>query len=355
MQHARFTLSAFVALLVLSLLVLPGPAPVGAADPLCFPETGQCLDGPFRAYWERNGGLAVFGYPITPVRAEVNRDTGQRYPTQWFERNRFELHLEQPDPFTILLGRLGDDLLRQRGVAWETRPRESGPQPGCRWFEQTGHNVCDQTEGLGFRTYWTAHGVESVPYLTAEAGSLLLFGYPLTEARLETNSSGERVLTQWFERARFEWHPDKPDRYKVLLGLLGNEVSGTPSRPLKYFWPTRLPPGLVIRPDRSFADETAFVVDLAEPAGGQFWATITGGPGSGAVNRPPAPGSQAVTVRGRPAIAFSTGAGFSVWWTEDGQPYAISSGLGLGSVLALAEGLEALDLVTMQRRLAAAG
>jgi hypothetical protein len=32
------------------------------------------------------------------------------------------------------------------------------------------------------------------------------------------------VLTQWFERARFEWHPGKPDQYKVLLGLLGNET-----------------------------------------------------------------------------------------------------------------------------------
>jgi ELWxxDGT repeat protein len=33
------------------------------------------------------------------------------------------------------------------------------------------------------------------------------------------------VLTQWFERARFEWHPDKPDDFKVLLGLLGNEYN----------------------------------------------------------------------------------------------------------------------------------
>ena len=31
-------------------------------------------------------------------------------------------------------------------------------------------------------------------------------------------------MTQWFERARFEWHPDKPREFKVLLGLLGNET-----------------------------------------------------------------------------------------------------------------------------------
>jgi hypothetical protein len=42
---------------------------------------------------------------------------------------------------------------------------------------------------------------------------------------METNAAGDTVLTQWFERARFEYHPDKPREFKVLLGLLGNEVS----------------------------------------------------------------------------------------------------------------------------------
>nr|MBA3944124.1 hypothetical protein [Herpetosiphonaceae bacterium] len=41
------------------------------------------------------------------------------------------------------------------------------------------------------------------------------------------NEAGETVVTQWFERARFEWHPDKPDEFKVLLGLLGTELRHT--------------------------------------------------------------------------------------------------------------------------------
>src|ERR671926_95883 len=61
----------------------------------CFPETGYCISGRFREYWEQNGGLPVFGFPITPTADEVNRDTGEPYPTQWFERNRFELHPEK--------------------------------------------------------------------------------------------------------------------------------------------------------------------------------------------------------------------------------------------------------------------
>ena len=31
--------------------------------------------------------------------------------------------------------------------------------------------------------------------------------------------------TQWFERARFECHPNNPSEYRVLLGLLGNGLS----------------------------------------------------------------------------------------------------------------------------------
>ncbi len=32
------------------------------------------------------------------------------------------------------------------------------------------------------------------------------------------------VLTQWFERARFEYHPSNPAAYQVLLGRLGAEL-----------------------------------------------------------------------------------------------------------------------------------
>ena len=61
---------------------------------------------------------------------------------------------------------------------------------------------------------------------TSYEESLALFGLPLTGVRMEKNKAGDTVLTQWFERARFEWHPNNPEPYKVLLGLLGNEISG---------------------------------------------------------------------------------------------------------------------------------
>lgn len=218
----RATLVCVTFLLCFTALGAKTPS-IQAADEQCFPPTKQCLSGHFRLYWERNGGLPVFGYPITPVRDEQNWDTGKSYRVQWLERNRFEAHPENVAPYDTLLGRLGDDRLRQLGRNWQAEPHEDGPQQGCRWFAETHLSVCDQGNGQGFKTYWETHGLQD-PALDAYQRSLALFGLPLTKPQVETNSSGDAVLTQWFERARFEWHPDKPVEFKVLLGRLGDEV-----------------------------------------------------------------------------------------------------------------------------------
>ena len=208
---------------VLAVAGLPATAVLAQPGRECFQETNQCIEGRFLEYWRENGGLAVFGFPIGPPRMEINRDTQQSFLTQWFERNRFELHPENRRPYDVLLGRLGDDRLLQRGVNWQSEPRAPGSQPDCLWFEETRHNVCDQASGLGFRTYWLTHGLLD-PELSSFQRSLALFGLPLTEPRMETNPDGDTVLTQWFERARLEWHPNNRDEFKVLLGRLGVEV-----------------------------------------------------------------------------------------------------------------------------------
>ncbi len=153
------------------------------------------------------------------------------YTTQWFERYRLELHPENTAPYTVMLGRIGEERLLQLGRDWRAEPAATAPQPGCLWFAETQHTVCDQAAGLGFKTFWEQHGLEfdGQPG-SSYAESLALFGLPLTEPQLETNSSGDTVLTQWFERARFEWHPANPDAFKVLLGRLGAEVANAPDR-----------------------------------------------------------------------------------------------------------------------------
>ncbi len=214
-------------LLLLALALLAGPAPAIAqpTEPLCFPDVpliDTCLHPSFVAYWRDNGGLPVFGYPISPLEQFVG-DEGRTLTVQWTERNRLELHPGNPPAYRIQIGRMGAEALARAGRDPFADPPDAGPQPGCLWFPETGHNVCDQEPGNGFRTYWQNNGLR-IPGLSRYAQSLALFGYPLTAPQMERNANGDLVLTQWFERARFEWHPQNPARSRVLLGLLGREL-----------------------------------------------------------------------------------------------------------------------------------
>jgi len=53
----------------------------------------------------------------------------------------------------VLLGLLGEEVLQQQGIDWHTQPVSPGPVANCLWFEQTQHNVCDQSPGSGFKRY----------------------------------------------------------------------------------------------------------------------------------------------------------------------------------------------------------
>src|SRR3712207_79638 len=226
------TLRCFVLVSLLVLILAPRSLTHAAqvGDERCFPETKQCIRGRFLEYWEQNGGLAVFGYPISEASNQVNRDTGTTFLTQWFERNRFELHPENARPYDVLLGRLGEDNLLKAGRDWRAEYRAERPEDAD----------CEQrtTDGKVFllcgpiRGYYKTHGLEfdGRPGFS-EAESLALFGLPLTQPKLETNASGDTVYTQWFERARMEFHPTKPEPYKLLLGLLGNEARASTPQP----------------------------------------------------------------------------------------------------------------------------
>jgi thermitase len=136
----RFMLSVVVALFTL----VPFGSVHAQQGSQYFPETGHTVAGRFLQYWQQNGGLAVFGFPLTEERQENGR------AVQYFERQRFELHPENQRPYDVLLGRLGDELLLRRGVNWQTDVPPANPAPGCTYFSQTRHNVCDQGSGVGF-------------------------------------------------------------------------------------------------------------------------------------------------------------------------------------------------------------
>lgn len=193
-----------------AVIVLNGGPMSDARGPDYFPATGHTTQLPFSQYWHANGGLPVFGYPITEQLVEGG------YRVQYFERQRMEHHPENAAPYHVLLGLLGVQRANQLGLTGTAPFQHQSPStnPNCEYFAATGHNLC-----YGFRAYWHSHGLDFADAGYSYRESLALFGYPISD---EFVSGGMTV--QYFERARLEWHPENPAPWDVLGGLLGAEV-----------------------------------------------------------------------------------------------------------------------------------
>jgi hypothetical protein len=77
------------------------------------------------------------------------------------------------------------------------------------YFPETGHRL-----SLGFRDYWRSRG------------GLAISGLPISEEFTEVSPDDGRAYTvQYFERARFEYHPEHQGTpHEVLLGRLGHQA-----------------------------------------------------------------------------------------------------------------------------------
>ena len=173
---------------------------VAAASSRTFTETGQTLQGRFLTYWDAHGGLALNGYPISGEMMMTLED-GKPYLVQYFERARLEYHPENAAPNDVLLGQFGRQI----------HPAEPpvAARAGATFFSQTGHNVDGD-----FLVYWRANG------------GLAQFGYPISEVFSETLGDGKSYQVQYFERARFEYHPENAAPYDILLGQFGRQIYG---------------------------------------------------------------------------------------------------------------------------------
>ncbi|HUS15084.1 MAG TPA: hypothetical protein VM536_08725 [Chloroflexia bacterium] len=210
-------------LLLASLTALPGTPMPAAAQPVpadrlvnrvpdphqagvqWFPATGHTLRGQFLAYWTRYGGLAQFGYPITEEFFEPSNADGRSLLVQYFERNRFELHPENAGTlYQVLLGTLGS-------AAHAPEPRAAAQPAPARYYAATGHNLSG-----AFAAYWDGHG------------GLFVHGYPISEPFTQVSTTdGKPYTVQYFERSRFELHPENAGTpFNVLLGLLGSNLAG---------------------------------------------------------------------------------------------------------------------------------
>jgi hypothetical protein len=197
----RLSLVLAAGVLLTGGLFIWAPQAQAAEGQQCFAQTGKCINPLFSTYWQDHGGLAINGYPISDEIVQ-NLENGQPYTVQYFERARFEYHPESDKDNRILLGQFG----RQLHPADPPVAAIEGSSATSRYFAETGHNVRGD-----FFSYWINNG------------ALAQFGYPITEPMTET-IDGMDYRVQYFERARFEMHPENAAPYNVLLGQFGRRI-----------------------------------------------------------------------------------------------------------------------------------
>jgi len=107
-------------------------APLATADTTYAAPTQHNLGGAFRRWWDGNGGLARFGYPLSEEFREISAADGREYTVQYFERARFEYHPERAGTVDeVQLGQLGRERLARDGVAPAMLAPETSPPGGA--------------------------------------------------------------------------------------------------------------------------------------------------------------------------------------------------------------------------------
>ena len=98
-------------------------------------------------------------------------------------------------------------LLGAMGISLHPALASDAAAPSC--FAET--SQCLQGR---FLDYWQANG------------GLAQFGLPLTSEQPELLEDGKTYTVQYFERARFEFHPENAAPADILLGQFGRRVLG---------------------------------------------------------------------------------------------------------------------------------
>jgi hypothetical protein len=167
-----------------------------AAEGNCrlFPKTGHYVCDEFLQYFDKWGGLEVFGYPLT----EADYQPMLGLYAQYFQRARMEWHPDNPPPYKVQLGLLADEL----GYVYPPVNPDSIPS-----FNTATHHYFPETDHIV--------SYEFLKYFQAKGG-IDIFGYPRSEFLWE-----DGYMVQYFQRARMEWHPEAPAGAQIILTPLG--------------------------------------------------------------------------------------------------------------------------------------
>lgn len=180
----------------------------------------ETLTADFQEFFDRTGGLQRWGFPTSEVHVE---ETGTL--TQYFQRGVVDFHRRSD---------LGGIYVLERRLTWDYfgggqgGSPDLGVEPGTvnnNTGEQLGpwnHKVSNFSVGgvqTGFLDFFNAFG------------GVQAFGFPKTEARLDTNAAGTvhiaaattGFVRQYFQAAVMEHHPQDPQA-PVKLRLLGDDL-----------------------------------------------------------------------------------------------------------------------------------
>jgi hypothetical protein len=174
------------ALMLLVGCAVASPTPLASQDGDSF---GLPVAAEFRNFYQQNGGLRVFGFPL----AEAYNDQDSDRLVQYFQRMRLEYDPSQDRVFVSPLGQ------------WAL-PKVAG-QPGAN---HSGIGSAEQKIESNlkvqdaFLTFYQTYGGED------------LFGPPISE---QLDDGGTR--SQYFRNGRLDWIPEAPLGYRVQLAQLG--------------------------------------------------------------------------------------------------------------------------------------
>ncbi len=220
----------------------PLPAPTRAGpDVRYFAETGHNLAHGFREYWEGNRGATLLGLPLTEEFAEQYTD-GTTQTVQYFERGVLEYHPAAAPGHQVVIRALGPLLLAGRHFA---------PQATANGQTfSTGFTVSNE-----FLRFWR------------DMDGATAFGNPLSPPLVE-----EGRTVQYFERARFESHPEFIGAsYSVALAPAGYAAL----RDAGY----SLPLGALVQMEPPVLVEGhTLLVRVASPAGGKVTGKLDAQP-----------------------------------------------------------------------------
>jgi hypothetical protein len=179
MKPISAILVAVVSALVAS-FIAPGLPALAQSPTTCvhIRDTDHNIHGPFLTFYSSHNGFENFGVPLTEAFLEDG------FIVQYFQRGRFELHADNPEPFRVLLGLLGN-LYGITDPPLKSAAIPPGNNSSFRYFPDTGLMI-----NFTIKDYFDSHG------------GIDVLGYPLSLVKYESGS-----FVQYFQRARLEWSP----------------------------------------------------------------------------------------------------------------------------------------------------